>query len=327
MLRRIFCLLLAALMLCGGMPIVPAFAQGNTPAASPDAEFDRHVQEARAAFGKKNYKVAAESFKKAYKIKPKSDILYNLGRTYEMAKDPKNAEDYFKKYVKSKDAKKKAKKDAFERMATIHFAAKDYPGAQRHFQDAYLTDPTPNTMYNIGRTLEKQQKLKEALTAFEKIYKDPDLPPKTREDTINRIKVIRETLKLDAKPIDEKKPIKKPVKKPPPEPDYTASIVLMSVGGALVITGAAFGGMTASEFDTFETTTDAAERSEAADNGALYGALADSFMIGGGVVAAIGVGVLIYQMTNAPEAENEKTVEFYPQIGPDEVAPGMSIRF
>jgi hypothetical protein len=85
-----FCLVLSGLH--------PLSADKSTPAQK--AEGKAHFVEGSRAFEKKDYKVAIESFRKAYDLVRSPEIIYNIGRCYEELGQAEDALYHYEMYLR-----------------------------------------------------------------------------------------------------------------------------------------------------------------------------------------------------------------------------------
>jgi tetratricopeptide (TPR) repeat protein len=306
-----------------------AIAQDQPLTPEQQATYQAALDDANAAYSEGRFADAAAAFLRAYDIKPNSKILYNVALLYEGLNDTANAALYYQKFADSPDATGKTKREALEKVGAIHFSNKDYPSALTSFERAFEAENTPAGQYNIARTIEKQGKFKEALDIYEKVVESPDLSLEVRKEVIDRIKTIRDTLALKAQP-DPKTPPKTRIEVIPP--DYTGPIITLSAGGALILGGVVFGGISASKHSDFEAATSLKERQDASDTGATFAAVGDALWISGAVAAT---GGLIWLLLLKP-TEREVIIDdaatptsFYilPDLSPDRLGLGLSLTF
>lgn len=97
-----------------------AWAQGagddtTEEVSEEDAAFEEAISTANERYEEDDLDGAIESFEKAYSLKNKSDILYNIGRLYEKKGDFKSAIAYYERYANEPDIEPEFRRDAIER--------------------------------------------------------------------------------------------------------------------------------------------------------------------------------------------------------------------
>lgn len=92
------------------LPVAFAVAFALVGAAAPAPVFAQDdMERAKTAFEKgkrqydeQKYEAAAESFKDAYELSERDELLYNIGQAYRRAEQLEKAEDYFQRYLEEK---------------------------------------------------------------------------------------------------------------------------------------------------------------------------------------------------------------------------------
>ena len=140
--------------------------------------------------------------------------------------------------------------------ATEDYQAGHFEAALRGFEQAYALTDSPDLLYNVGRTLERLRRDREALDAYERYVElRPDGADRGAVDA--RIAVLRREIDATTDSSDpEPSPAvaSPPLEPPPTEPPPPAGgprmegVVFTLVGGALLIAGAVLFAVGASDF-------------------------------------------------------------------------------
>ncbi len=237
--------------------------------------------------------------------------------------------------------------ESFETLvgqATVKFKDKDYAAAVALFERAYAVQPEPAILFNIGRIYEEAQNAEAAIGYYEKFIADESVELKDREKAVQRLQVLRTIVEIREKEKNRNKP--KPADPPPPvdpvkvgptpPPDDKADKpapsgrLLRPIGGALVGTGAALliggaiaGGIARGAHKDFTGAKTLADREAAAERGRGLAGTADGLFIAGGVIAAVGIVLLI-----VPAVRKSRTAQaLSPQVSPTQVGMGFIHRF
>ena len=236
--------------------------------------------------------------------------------------------------------------DALVEQAGVKFKAKDYAGAVALFERAYTVQPEPAILFNIGRIYEQAQNAEAAIGYYEKFIADESVELKDREKAVQRLQVLRtiveirekEKARTNPKPVPETKPVTEPVVGPQPgsQPDPKADKppasgrllrpiggVMVGAGTVLLIGGAIAGGLARGQQKDFTNAKTLDEREAAASKGRSQAAVADGLFIAGGVVAAVGVVLLILPAVRKSRAAQALS----PQVSPTQVGLGFTHRF
>ena len=146
----------------------------------------------KAAYDAGNYKEAAAAFSEAYEHKPKPDLLYNIGASYQKAGDTKQAIKHYQLYLNmhpdAKDAERvrghiqklqkstgdelmhpdptKAAQEAFDRGRAAYNAG-NFKDAAAAFKQAYEYKPAPDLLYNIGAAYQRGGDTKNAVKYYQ----------------------------------------------------------------------------------------------------------------------------------------------------------------
>lgn len=237
--------------------------------------------------------------------------------------------------------------EALSAAAVERFEAKDYDGAVELFEQAYVADPNPNFLFNIGRVYEEKGDLENAVVYYQKFVGQSGVDLESRQAATERLKVLREALAQmkgeeknppedTAKPEDTTEP---PVDQPPAdtgEDDKAAKrkktlritgYSLMGVGGVGLIVGAVFGGLAQGSVKDADADPFIDRQQAFRERATTQAHVADAMFITGGVLAAAGL-VLVLTTLGGKKAKGNadvaKTV-WSPVVGPQRV--GLSLRF
>lgn len=237
--------------------------------------------------------------------------------------------------------------DTLVAQATGKFKDKDYAGAVALFERAYAVQPEPAILFNIGRIYEEAQNAEAAIGYYEKFIADESVELKDREKAVQRLQVLRTIVEIREKEKNRNKPKPSepapvtdpgPAVAPPPsnQPPQTDSKpqkpgrllrpiggAMLGTGAALVIGGAIAGGIAKGAHNDFVAAKNLADREAAANRGRSLAATADGLFIAGGVIAAVGIVLLI-----VPAVRKSRTAQaLQPQVSPTQVGLGFTHRF
>jgi tetratricopeptide (TPR) repeat protein len=237
--------------------------------------------------------------------------------------------------------------DTLVAQATGKFKDKDYAGAVALFERAYAAQPEPAILFNIGRIYEEAQNAEAAIGYYEKFIADESVELKDREKAVTRLQVLRTIVEIREKEKNRNKP--KPVEPPPvtdpapvvgptppanqppqtdtkPKPGRLLRPIggaMLGTGAALLIGGAISGGIAKGAHNEFTSAKTLADRETAANRGRSLAATADGLFIAGGVIAAVGIVLLI-----VPAVRKSRTAQaLQPQVSPTQVGLGFTHRF
>lgn len=237
-------------------------------------------------------------------------------------------------------------------QASEKFKDKDYAGSVALFERAYQIQREPAILFNIGRIYEEAQNAEAAIGYYEKFIADESVELKDREKAVQRLQVlrtiveIREKEKQKANPQPEPKPdpvVNPPVdpSKPPDQgkpPDNKANqpnkllrpvgYAMFGTGALLVIGGAIAGGLARGQEKAAANAETLADREAADELGRSRAITADALFITGGLVAAIGVVLLVVPaIKKARTGKARATRSLTPHVSPTQVGLGFTHRF
>ena len=221
--------------------------------------------------------------------------------------------------------------------ATAKYQAGDFAGAAALLEEAYQEEANANILYNLGRLYEDLGETDKAMERYGAYAKAPGVDVAQRKDALERLKVFKELealeeaerAKAEAKEKEKEKAEVVTKRDPPPvvvkEEASGLTIwggVLTGVGGAALLSGGVVALLAKSAHSDFEDATTIEERRSAADDVDLFAPMADGLMIGGGVVAATGIVMLIIGLNS----ESTQTV-LAPTVGGEQLGFALTTRF
>ncbi len=230
-------------------------------------------------------------------------------------------------------------------LATGKFKEKDYAGAVALFERAYAVQPEPAILFNIGRIYEEAQNAEAAIGYYEKFIADENVEPKDQEKAVQRLQVLRTIVEIrekekartkpkpvDPKPVTEPNPVQpqpvaqQPADQKPAKPGRLMrpiGFTLLGTGAALVIGGAVAGGLAKAQYNVFADAKSLSDQEAAGTRGRSLARTADGLFIAGGVIAAVGVVLLIVPAVRKSRAATALS----PQVSPTQVGLGFTHQF
>lgn len=235
------------------------------------------------------------------------------------------------------------------------FKEKDYVGAVALFERAYAVQPEPAILFNIGRIYEEANDIDKAIAYYEKFIAiaDDSVDVAQRDRALGRLQALEKIVEIRKK--EEAKRAPKPADGGPKQPEGDKSqpgpvgpqpgpgtqpggdttppaqnkllrpigYTMLGVGAALLIGGGIAGGVARKQHALFEDADTLDARRDASDRGKNLAATADGLFIAGGVLAAVGVILLVI-----PKARKSKAAQaLRPSVSPREVGLGYVYRF
>jgi tetratricopeptide (TPR) repeat protein len=231
-------------------------------------------------------------------------------------------------------------------QATGKFKEKDYAGAVALFERAYAVQPEPAILFNIGRIYEEAQNAEAAIGYYEKFIADEGVEAKDQEKAVQRLTVLRTIVEIrekekarnqpkpvDPKPVVEPNPVKGPQTDTNPPSDQKPAkpgrllrpvgYTLLGTGALLLIGGGVAGGLAKGQYNAFADAKTLSDREAAGKRGLSLAHTADGLFIAGGVVALIGVVLLIVPAVRKSRAAQALS----PQVSPTQVGFGFTHQF
>jgi tetratricopeptide (TPR) repeat protein len=231
-------------------------------------------------------------------------------------------------------------------QATGKFKEKDYAGAVALFERAYAVQPEPAILFNIGRIYEEAQNAEAAIGYYEKFIADEGVEAKDQEKAVQRLTVLRTIVEIrekekartqpkpaEPKPVVEPGPVNPPQTQPTQPGDQKPAkpgrlmrpigYTLLGTGAALLIGGGVAGGLAKGQYNAFSDAKTLDDREAAGKRGLSLAHTADGLFIAGGVVALIGVVLLIVPAVRKSRAAQALS----PRVSPTHVGLGFTHQF
>jgi tetratricopeptide (TPR) repeat protein len=225
----------------------------------------------------------------------------------------------------------------------------EYEAAIELFLEAYEMRPEPNYLFNVGRVYEQKGDMKNAVDYYTRFLREPEVDIKAREVALERRRVL--TAVLDDtepgwrdEPQDEPESQDEPAStedttddvtdddttsQPPPDKPRNklriAGYVLLGVGGAGLITGAAFAGVASSNAKELDTLDTLGARDDAIARGTRNALVADVMFLSGAVIALTGLTLVLVSLKKKPSATARARI--LPTVGPSGAGVGAVVRF
>ena len=235
-------------------------------------------------------------------------------------------------------------------QARARYREKDYAGAVALFEQAYALERDPAILFNIGRIHEQANNVDGAIEYYHKFIADESVDIDLRDTALQRLATLekiveirdKEEAKHSPKPAEPKpatgaetQPVtgpqpgpQPPVEDKPPPQDRSRLLrpigyTMFGVGAALLIGGGITGGLARSQQKKFNAAEALDDRREAGQRGKTQAAAADGLFIAGGVLAVVGVVLVL-----VPKARKSRAVRaMRPKVTPNQVGLGYIYRF
>ncbi len=220
-------------------------------------------------------------------------------------------------------------------QAIERFKARDYDAAARLFEQAYGLDPNPNYLFNVGRVYEEKGDIRSAADYYQRFVKEPGVQIESRELALQRLRVLRailhETEPEPGQPATVAPGPTTDTTAPGPakdEPDRNKSMriggyALLGVGGASMIVGGIFGGLTLAKKNKLDDTHTVDERQALAQDGKTFAIVSDVTLFTGAALAVTGlVLVLVARKPRSPQRS-----ALTPSLGRGHAGLTWSLRF
>ncbi|MBL4683383.1 MAG: tetratricopeptide repeat protein [Nannocystaceae bacterium] len=200
--------------------------------------------------------------------------------------------------------------------AEILFREGRYDEAITVLQALLREYPEPILHYNLGRAQESSGRIEEAIVAYE-LYLDgaPDAPD--RETVLARVQRLRTRVQRDAAAAIVPEPRPQPAPPLSESPPIVLPWVMTGVGGAGLIVGAAFGGLSRQRIDEARSETEQVAASDALSDARSNALLANVMFAVGGSLATAGLTWGIIAVTR----KRKRAVAWSPSPG------GLTLRF
>lgn len=222
------------------------------------------------------------------------------------------------------------------KLALENFDAKKYDEALAALEGAYRIQQNPAVLYNKARVQEAKGDLEEALATYEEFVGSPGVDLEYRRETLERIKVLRETLALQQpdepeQPIVEKSEETSVNKALEPRPTKTRmtttrklGLGVLTGGGLALATGGAFGLLSLSKHGEMEEASDLDSRRKLAEDVETLGIVADILFVTGGAMAI--TGIILYAVGGSEEVQ-VAGVGITPTVSPNAASIQLSVGF
>lgn len=233
-------------------------------------------------------------------------------------------------------------------QARARYREKDYVGAVALFERAYALQPDPAILFNIGRIHEQANNVDAAIAYYQKFIADETVDIGLRDTALQRLATLEKIVEIREK--EEAKHSPKQAEPPQtgpetkavgPEPGPQAPVsdttaqqnktrllrpigyTMFGVGAALLIGGGIAGGLAKGQENKFNAAESLDDRREAGQKGKTQAATADGLFIAGGVLAVVGMVLLL-----VPKARKSRAVQaMQPKATPNQVGLGYIYRF
>ncbi len=221
--------------------------------------------------------------------------------------------------------------DVLNAQAVEKFEAKEYEEAVELFEQAYDLQPEPNYLFNIGRIYEESGNLEKAVEYYERFVKEPAVPLESREQGLERLRVLRAILKETApedepEPEEEPEPDEEPEPEPEPEPDEEpeperdklriAGYALIGAGGAGLATGGVLAGLALARNNELVELHTLEQRDATASQGRGMALGADILFGVGGAMVTAGLVMVIVSVKRSKQAAGKEAVARHPSVSP-----------
>ena len=209
-----------------------------------------------------------------------------------------------------------------------------YEKALVAFDEAYKLYPLPAMLYNIARAHEVLGNLEKAINNYKHfVQKLPDSPHaptvRTRVKSLEaRLakKNVGQEKAAAARTKEKPAPLAVPVEEPAPADSehtwrWTGGRAGVGVGGAALVAGIAFGALAMGKSSDYEELLDSGalhdDLKEIRDTGEQYETAGIALMVSGGVIAAAGGALLIWELLGSEEDNASTSAMFTPVVTRD----------
>lgn len=238
-------------------------------------------------------------------------------------------------------------------QARARYKEKDYVGAAALFERAYTLQPDPAILFNIGRIHEEANNVDAAIAYYQKFIADETVDVGLRDKALQRLETLEKIVEIRKKEEARQSPKPADTQQKPSDPNATGTAVgpqpgpqatpggqdkppsqpskllrpigytMFGVGAALLIGGGIAGGLAKGQHKAFEGAETLDEQRAAGQKGKSLAAAADGLFIAGGVLAVVGMVLLL-----VPKARKSRAVQaMQPKAAPGQVGLGYVYRF
>jgi len=238
--------------------------------------------------------------------------------------------------------------ESLAEQARAKYREKDFVGAVALFERAYALQPDPAILFNIGRIHEQANNVDAAIAYYQKFIADETVDIGLRDTALQRLATLEKIVEIREKEEAKQKPKQpEPAKQPdasqqvgpqpgpqtPPGDDKSPQnktkilrpigYTMFGVGAALLIGGGIAGGLAKGQENKFEAAETLDDQREAGQRGKSLAATADGLFVAGGVLAVVGMVLLL-----VPKARKSKAVQaMQPKVSPSQLGLGYVYRF
>lgn len=198
------------------------------------------------------------------------------------------------------------------KLGVKYYGVAHYNKALEEFSKAHDVESLPELLYNMGRCHEGLGDFVRALELYRRCLRDKPNPA-TRAAVEKRIAALEGV--ATSKPTPRKGQVGATGSaKEPSSPAWkkTTGWVLVAAGGAALVAGAAMGGLVSARERDYEEAAGASktygELEEITDEGRAFQGAHMGLLIGGGVLAAAGTGLLIWGYLHSGELSAARQV-------------------
>lgn len=278
----------AAAYVPAALRVAPATTTVAAPASSEGESFESLVDQARAKFKEKDYVGAVALFERAYATQPEPAILFNIGRIYEEANNVDAAIAYYEKFIADESVEMAQRDKALQRLQALEKIV------EIRKKEEAKRNPPPNPPAGGNKTGDG------AGGGGNKVDTPPPGPGPGPQP-----------------PIEDK---------PPPQPNRLLRPIgysMFGLGAALLIGGGIAGGLAKTQHNNFAFAETLDARRDAAQKGKSLAVTADGLFIAGGVLAAVGIVLLLL-----PKGRKSRAAQaLRPQVSPGQMGLGYVYRF
>lgn len=237
--------------------------------------------------------------------------------------------------------------ESLAEQARAKYREKDFVGAVALFERAYALQPDPAILFNIGRIHEQANNVDAAIAYYQKFIADETVDIGLRDTALQRLATLEKIVEIREKEEAKQKPKQpepkqpeatqpvgpQPGPQPPPGDDKSGQnktkilrpigYTMFGVGAALLIGGGIAGGLAKGQENKFEAAETLDDQREAGQKGKSLAATADGLFVAGGVLAVVGMVLLL-----VPKARKSKAVQaMQPKVSPSQLGLGYVYRF
>ena len=236
----------------------------------------KHFELGAQLYKTSNYQQALIEFSKAYELSKKPALLFNIARCHEV-------------------------------MANLEEAVKFY----RHYLEQVPTAPNRSLVESRLRNLQNVLAARRAKDKPAPGPKKPTPPEPKKDPTPDDPSLAPPPVVSTPAPLETQPAGTTPSQDGPPRWKHTTGWIALGTGGALLVTGIVFGGMAAGKTDDYKEaarTTPYDQLGELREEGEALESTQIGLMVAGGVLAAAGGALLLWQHMGRRKKDEPDTV-------------------